>query len=717
MKSGNKKDTAGALPVFSQITSLTIPGDVSVDPQTGRSGAFEIRFCADGAIPYPQLIIREYEHEHIFSGGAVVSDKPGCYRVSVNAGVLPAGNFRVQAEGCKKADWRGAGGGEWVKSFGEVNVAQPKVVKKPASVSVGPTRGVKLFFGIHKHMHQPYYRAADTGYWDGEKDGIFGSRAGNYTQFLKDAVDQYIGGGLPRAGLSTSWSGTLIEQLNRCAAEGLCGGVFGSWANALKAIAPRTTDGNVGAKRMAFTDFGFFHPLMALIPGRDIVMQIEMHRKIVRDAFGVDTSRTLFPPETAFHVRMIPWLNRAGVKAVIYDSVHRYRACKDYPYLGKEEGMLPPNRAEQENEGVGGWMRLSNIWAPSPINPSMLRPEYIKYEDVDGTLHKIIGIPAERYIGNEDARGGYGALQYEHVLGQIYEHIVQTGTFDPAHPPFFLLHSDGDNHGGGADSYYRHNTGRLVEWLKNDGRFELCTVDDYLNDFPPDPTNAVHVEPGSWAGADNGDPQFRKWFSMYDRPYSPDLNSWAVLTALQNCVYTVRDAGNAGGDVEQAMRLLLTAETSCYWYWTGQEIWDRQVTDAANKAMSLILPQLHTIISSGKDRTAPVIFPPWVTPENPGGKTWGQGCLKDADKEGTVHTFVYDASGLSSVALVIRKGGQEERLLMKGGAYPSQTSPAATGEYYTAKLPVGAGDIRYYIEAVDKMGNMSTSSLERIFLE
>jgi len=711
------KSDSGKTSVFSQITSVTVPKDLAADPATGRSPAFEIRFCANGTIPFPQVIVRENGREHIFGGADIAAEKPGHFTVKVAAGKLPPGNFQVQVEGCTKADWQKSGGGDWIKAFGELGIAFPvTAAKKAGAVKVGTSKGVKIYYGIHKHMHQPYYRAADTNYWDGEKDGIFGSRAGNYTQFLKDAVDQYAGGQLPRGGLSTSWSGSLIEQLNRCGAEGLCGGAFGSWTNPLKEAARYTTGGKVGAKRMAFSDFGFFHPLMALIPGRDIVTQIDMHRKIIRDVFGVETSRTLFPPETAFHVRMIPWLNKAGVKAVIYDSVHRYRACKDYPYGGKEEGMLPPNQSEQENEAIGGWMRLTNIWAPSAINPTMLRPEYIKYEDVDGTVHKIIGIPAERYIGNEDARGGYGALQYGSVLGQIYDHIVQTGSFDPKHPPFFLLHSDGDNHGGGADSYYRHNTGEMVEWLKNDGRFELCTVDDYLSDFPPDPNNAVHVEPGSWAGADNGDPQFRKWFSMYDQPYSPDLNSWAVLTALQNCIYTVQDSGIKGGDIDHAVRLLLTAETSCYWYWTGQEIWDRQVTDAANAAMAIVRPHLDKVISAGNDKTAPVIFPPWVTPENPGGQTWGNNCLRDADKEGTVHTFIYDASGLASVTLVIRTKGKEERITMKGGTYPSKTSPAITGEYYTAKLPQGLGDVRYYIEAVDKKKNTAVSSLERIFL-
>ena len=46
------------------------------------------------------------------------------------------------------------------------------------------------------------------------------------------------------------------------------------------------------------------------------------------------------------------------------------------------------------------------------------------YDDPDGGRHKIIAVPAERYIGNEDARGGFGALQYPDVLGQVYDQIV-----------------------------------------------------------------------------------------------------------------------------------------------------------------------------------------------------------------------------------------------------------------------------------------------------
>ncbi len=106
-----------------------------------------------------------------------------------------------------------------------------------------------------------------------------------------------------------------------------------------------------------------------------------------------------------------------------------------------------------------------------------------------------------------------------------------------------------------------------------------------------------------------------------------------------------------------------------------------------------------------------------MTPENPGGKKWGQGCLEDAAAEGVVHTFVHDIAGLKRVDLVLRAGKSEKTLKMNDhGPYPSQTGAAITGTYFTAQLPVGAGDVRYYIEAEDNKGNVSRSALERVYL-
>ncbi len=722
--------------MFTKILYVECPEKIASRPD-GMNEAFTITFETDGEVPFVQIIIRGGGMEKLFRDNTITRDGDFRFIAHVEAGTFGPGRYNAQIEGCQVIPITSARGENWIKQFRDfevgpapfvslarhgvgtapsakgVQIAHPRVSGGDRA-SAGGNDGVKIYFGIHKHMHQPYYNAADPGYWDGQKDEIFGSRVGPYTHFVPAAVRQYADGGLPHGGLTTTWSGTLVEQLDRCAREGLCGGRFSGWNHQLRELAQAKT--SLGNPRMEFAAFGFYHPLMALVPPRDIVKQVEWHRTAIRNAFGVEASRVMFPPETAFHVRMIPALVEAGVKAVMYDSIHRYRACKDYPYAGLSEGMLPPNRAEQENPPVNDWLQLHNIWAGSKISPSLLRPEYVKYVDPEGKTHQIIAIPAERYIGNEDARGGFGALQYPDVLGQVHAQVVKTGSYDPKHPPFFMLHSDGDNHGGGSDCYYMHNTGRLVEWLKQDPRFELITPSDYLQLFPPDPANAVHIEPGSWSGADNGDPQFMKWFSRYNEAYSPDLNSWAVLTALQNVVHTLEDCGKQSPELEQAVRLLLTAETSCYWYWTGQVVWDTQVTNAANAALGLVRGALEQVMSSGMDRSGPTIFAPWVTPENPGGKTWGQGCLKDAAPEGVVHTFVDDISGVKRVTLVIRGAGGESRIDMRDrGPYPTQTGAKRIAQYFTAQLPVGVGDIRYYIEAEDGKGNISRSALERVF--
>ncbi len=702
--------------IFNSIIKVTTPEGVLCDPKTYRSLAFEIGFTADGVVPFPQIILRQQGTEYLFDPSKIKTEKKGyVYHATVPAGLLAEGKVEVQAEGCRQADITKAGGADWIKAFGSFTIEEAPVKRQAITISGGgSTSPVKIYYSIHKHMHQPYYQAADHGYWDGEKDSIFGTRTGAYTHYVPAAVRQYADNGLAHAGLSTSWSGSLIAQLNRASREGLCGGAFrGNWAHGLREAAQMKT--KLGNPRCDFSAFGYYHPLMSLIPHRNIVRQVNMHRAIIRETFGTEASDVMFPPETAFHVRMIPALVQAGVKAVIYDSIHRSRATVNYPYPGKEEGMLPPNRADQVNPPTDDWFQMRNIWAAGKISPALLRPEYVKYEAPDGSVHKIIGIPAERYIGNEDARGGFGALQYPDIFQQLYNRIQETNTFDPKHPPFFILHSDGDNYGGGTDSYYYNNTSGMMQWLKNDSRFELMAARDYLQLFPPNEKNAIHVEPGSWSGADNGDPQFKKWFSMYNEPYSPDLNSWAVLTALQNIIHSLEDGDPHTAGLEAASQYMLTAETSCYWYWTGQQTWDWQVTHASNAALHRVGSSARSL--GNKDVTGPTIFPAWITPENPGGKTWGNNCLRDADPQGTLHTFIYDVSGIKSAHLVIRVGDKEQTLpLTDHGAYPSQTSPQAIANYYTARLPVGLGDVRYYISATDNKGNVTQGTLERVYL-
>ena len=171
--------------------------------------------------------------------------------------------------------------------------------------------------------------------------------------------------------------------------------------------------------------------------------------------------------------------------------------------------------------------------------------------------------------------------------------------------------------------------------------------------------------------------------------------------------------------VNTLKRLLYTAETSCYWYWTGQSGWDGQVTQAANKGMTMAQTAIGNLLKNKQDKTGPTIFVPWVRPANPGGKDWGQGGLLDAASQATFHTFVYDISGIKRVTLHYQKveSQTKKRVAMENKeSYPSQTHPVIIANLYQTILPAGTGNIRYFIEAVDKRGNVSYSPVGRIHI-
>lgn len=74
-----------------------------------------------------------------------------------------------------------------------------------------------------------------------------------------------------------------------------------------------------------------------------------------------------------------------------------------------------------------------------------------------------------------------------------------------------------------------------------------------------------------------------------------------MLAAFQNQVHSLEYREPEHTALAEAMRLLLTAETRCYWYWTGQRTWGQQVTYAANLGHGLLQPAIQALIAAGGD--------------------------------------------------------------------------------------------------------------------
>ncbi|MDX9911693.1 MAG: carbohydrate-binding protein [Phycisphaerales bacterium] len=625
-----------------------------------------------------------------------------------------------------------------------------------ACAAGGAAPAAPIEIGFLWHMHQPVYapyltpQAADPLFSFSVPD-VHNQRFGPYTAWPRDAVQK--GAAMAHFGAQVSFSGSLIENLNALEAANVNGGMWNNWDGAYRASQSMLT--SLGNPRLDLVAFGYHHPLMPLIDERSIRLQLKLHELATArtDGFHAPASRGLFPPETAFSTRMIPALAAEGLEWVLVDNIHFDRACQGYPHTNAS-GIFPPNRADQINPDPatsgGRWAQLNNLWAPSRVSvPFGYQPAYVQHVDpATGAISRIIAIPAARYEGNEDGRGGYGAFLYD----QVMDAYLPDNT-NPARPMFVVLHHDGDNFGGGSEGYYNSNFQSMVNWVSNDPDYEVSTISDYIDRFPVPQNAVIHVEDGSWAGADSGDPEFKKWLggNVSAGATSPDINSWAVLVAARNRlahleqiqpvnINSTSDLNNilagTGLPVHRAWRFLLCSQASDYWYWDGTEVWDSNTARGANQASTLMDPVLASSLTN--DLTPPTIFVPQREPYNPGALEFNA-TPEPSDFE--VWTLAYDYSGFQSVTLKWRTdldgvnplssiqnetyaGGPEvtawNSAAMTGASVPTppgvlQATHKATR--YGARIE-GQQDvlIDYYVEATDAKGNVARSDIMHVWV-
>ncbi len=322
-----------------------------------------------------------------------------------------------------------------------------------APPDAAPSVGPPIYIAFLWHMHQPIYwpyeslllTDANARYSYSVVD-IHNQRTGPYTSWPKDAVQKGINAGMGHFGAQVSLTGSLIENLNNL--EGAGNGNFIGWKRNWNTAKSQST--SLGNPRMDLVGFGYHHPLMGLIDYPDLRKQIQAHKTTMAANFPGAYSRGMFPPENAFTPRMIPALAAEGIDWVLIDNVHFDRAASGYPF-STAGNLYEPNRADIRNPNPNDWVQLTNLWAPTKISGAWgHKPHIVEYRDPEtGAVSSIIAVPADRYMGNEDGRGGFGALLYDAVMSQLESYNT-----DSSHPLLVVLHHDGDNYGGGTDSYY-----------------------------------------------------------------------------------------------------------------------------------------------------------------------------------------------------------------------------------------------------------------------
>ena len=607
------------------------------------------------------------------------------------------------------------------------------------------------------HMHQPIYYPYqsvndidNSGIFSFSVAGVHNERQPNYTSWPKDAIQLGQDKGLPHAGAQCSFSGSLIENLNGLWGQSTSSGWDDHYDWARNGL--RTSLNN---PRLDMIGFAYHHSLMPLTCPESRRMQIKLHKEIYAETWdtGGEYTKGFFPPETAFAEVIIPELVAEGLEWVLVDSIHFDRACENYPWNAGGQ-IYRPNRADTQNPDPGTWIQLNNVWAPTKVSaPFGYQPHQIQYVDpwsdpASPNIQKIVAVPAARYEGNENGRGGYGAFKPQNVWTDT------TPNNDPNHPMIMVCHSDGDNFGMNNSDAWHGQHDSFLNMTASNADFENSTVQDYLSRYPVDQNDLIHVESGSWAGADTGDPEFKKWLADPNENSSqnPDRFSWSVLIAAQNHVlhadnlensYSMNDVRwNVGSDTAKAWHFYLNAEASDYWYWDsdGTNPWNANVTHGCNQANT----EANKVIGRhpGVDHVAPSIFSPQREPYNPGGFEFNEPNPSPSDFE--VLTYVYDVSDLASVTLFWRTDkdginplqsiqndiyadGNEVNTwhtqAMSGDWIPSVKGPGPVPDpahramTYTSMI-TGQSEvlIDYFVEAIDTQGNVRRSEIKHVYV-
>ena len=637
------------------------------------------------------------------------------------------------------------------------------------------------------HLHQPIYwpdrRDWGTDHYEAAWDTVQHQNAGRphpspevlstifgeadrvaaYQSRPHDALSSILG--YANGGAQVNYSGALMENVQSLGSNNQLG-FAGNWNSYNQQARSWTTSG--GKPRMDLVNFTYHHALAPLVSDETLEMELRIHRRQMEIFWGTNPadSRGYFPAETCFSEHMIPILNKVGIAWTVVANNHLTRSCADFPLvLGSGgENCDIPNLADQLNpaQGASNYKRISieRGCSPSAAMPFAFQAHYARYVDPStGTNTTIMVIPSDQALSWRDSYSTWD-------LGLTSDLAARN---NPSKPAIVLLAHDGDNAWSGGYSYYMEWVSQFASQAAGLG-YDPSTVEQFLQENPPDTGDVVHVEDGGWVFADGdfGSPIFINWhwppsYSTYgSNVVDPSLgtsdkaDNWRVIIATENRVKTaqqiavvtpnidqVRDPGSfstAANSVELGWHYYLASLDSGFVYYgcTGDEC------QRAVVAQSNAVRNVNGILAGNPaaDTTPPTIFPPQRHPWNPGGTNFGvQYGYKQtvaANSDFWVWTYAYDVSGISNVSLLLRVNGtnpptSDQFKTYAGGALTGLwatsnmtqrvvtpvvgVTPQYIADYYYAKVSgITNAYVDYYVSATDNRGNTYKSPIQHVWV-
>ncbi len=635
------------------------------------------------------------------------------------------------------------------------------------------------------HLHQPIYwpdkRAANDHYenaWDTIQaqnanrsepneslSTVFSlsDRVNAYQQQPKNTLQAI--GSFTNSGVQLNMSGALMENVQSLGAAGQFG-YQSNWYTSNQTARGWTTTS--GKPRMDLVNFTYHHAMAPLLSDATLLMELQIHQRQMQIFWGTNpsVSRGYFPAETCFSEHMIPILKQLGIVWTVVANNHLARACPDMPISTGSGGEMCdlPNKADQLDpaQGAGNYQKLSidRGCSPTAAMPFSFQLHNARYVDpATGVASTIIIVPADQALGWKDSYSTWD-------VGLIGPLAARNNTSKPS---FVLLAHDGDNAWSGGNSYYNEWVPQFASQASSRG-YEPSTVEQFMQDWPVDQNDIVHVEDGGWVYADSdfGSPSFINWnwppsyTASGKNVVDPSIGTtvkgdfWRTVLATENRVRTaqqiagviprtdqVRDPGSFSttpNNVELAWHYYLAGLDSGFLYYGVADQIKR-----CGVAQSNVIREIDATVNGGlaQDTTSPTVFLPQRHPWNPGAQNFGvqynYTATTPSNTDFWIWTYAYDASGIGSVALKYRSNGngglpnRDEFKTYAGGAdtsawqsvsmtqrsVPSQIVPAPQyyADYYYAKVS-GLSDtyVDYYITASDQKGNVTNTPIQHVYV-
>ncbi len=358
-----------------------------------------------------------------------------------------------------------------------------------------------------------------------------------------DRVTRMLEGFEDIAKLHMNFSGTLLKQLEDPAVRDTFSDVVD-----IEDFLNRYRHSNI-----EFVGTGLYHPVYPLTPPADWDAQTSWWIGLAQHLLGRDVFQGFWPPEMGFCMEMIPMLKRHGYKYVLVDAWYikpkremRWEELRYRPYIARHEG------------------------------------------------EEIIVIPRDRELSDAQESGlDPGWFQhelYERTKGCDFPALVTTWT-------------DGENGGwfrttnieSGFWGHFYHQI--LNRYREGTLGFIPVHISAFIERFPPD--EEVEVHRGAWNTGDHWGGDFTQWTGSllqkkgWDELHNASNYYHKAKKSFDKNHSTVHDPEEVRQLIVDAYDHILTAETSCNFFWGSQWVHRsfkelEQACHLLDQAMSLL---------------------------------------------------------------------------------------------------------------------------------